>query len=186
MVAEADGGAVAPVGADRLAQLVEPRVGLLRAELGGPLERGVRLGHEPADRDGAADVAAAADLAARLDDALGHLGDLEHVLVGLGGQPAHEVELDLSPARPVRGGDGADEVVLGHHLVDDLADALGAALGREGETGATTVAGELVGEVDVEGVDTGGRKGEPGIGALITVGQPLGHLGDLGVVRRTE
>ena len=131
VVAEPDGRAVALVGADRLAQLGQAGVGLLGAELRGPLERRVRLGHEAADRDGAADVAAARDLAAGLDDPLGELGDLEHVLVGLGGQAAHEVELHLAPAGAVGRGDGVDEVLLGDHLVDHLADALGPALGRE-------------------------------------------------------
>jgi hypothetical protein len=32
------------------------------------------------------------------DTALGELGDLQDVVVGLGRQPAHEVELDLAPA----------------------------------------------------------------------------------------
>ena len=98
------------------------------------------------------------DLAAGLDDPLGELGDLQHVLVGLGREPAHEVELHLPPAVAVGGGDGPDQVVLGDHLVDDLADPLAAALGGEGEAGAAAVAGQLVGEVDVERVDPGARQ----------------------------
>jgi hypothetical protein len=186
VVAEADGRAVAAVGADRLAQQRQPRVGLLGAELGGPLERRVRLGHEAADRDGAPDVRRPADLAPGLDDPLGELGDLQDVLVGLGRQPAHEVELHLPPAGGVRGGHRADEVLLGDHLVDDLADALGAALGGEGQPGASAVAGQLVGQVDVEGVDPGRRQRQARVGALVAVGQPLGHRRDLGVVGRAQ
>ena len=186
VVAEADRGADAPVGADRVAQLVQPGIGVLGAQLRGPLEGSVRLGHEAADRHRAADVVAAADLAPGLDDLLGELGDLHDVLVGLGRQPAHEVELDLPPAGAIGRGDGVDQVLLGHHLVDDLADPLGPALGREGEAGAATVAGELVGQVDVEGVDPGRRERQTHLGALVAIGQALGHLADLGVVGAGE
>src|SRR3954447_18913789 len=88
------------------------------------------LGPNPADRDGAADVARPGHLAAGGDDLLRQVGDLQDVVVGLGRQAAHEVELDLAPARGVRGGHRVDQVLLGDHLVDDLADALAAALRR--------------------------------------------------------
>ena len=84
VVAEADRPAVPLVGADDVAQLLQPLVGGLVVELGGPLERRVRLGHEAADRDRAADVVAAGDLAALGDHLLRQVGDLEDVLVGLG------------------------------------------------------------------------------------------------------
>ena len=155
VVAEADRAAVLLVGAHDIAQLAQPVVGGLVVELGRPLERRVRLGHEAADRDRAADVVAAGDLAALGDHLLGQVGDGQHVLVGLGGQAAHEVELHLPPAVAVRRRDGADQVLLGDHLVDHLAHPLRAALGREGQPGAAAVAGELVGQGDVEGVDPG-------------------------------
>src|SRR4051794_38124891 len=84
---------------------------------------------DPADRHRAPDVLAAAGLPAGADDLDREVGDLQHVLVGLGRQTAHEVELHLLPAVGVGGGDGADEVVLGHRLVDHPADPLAAALG---------------------------------------------------------
>ena len=116
------------------------------------------------------------------DDLLGQVGDLQHVVVGLGRQAAHEVELHLPPPGGVGRGDGADQVFLGHHLVDDLADALAAALGCERQTGTATVAGELVGQVDVERVDAGRRQRQRGLGALVAVGEALGHRRDLAVV----
>jgi hypothetical protein len=145
-----------------VAQLAQPVVDHLGRALARPLERGVRLGHEAADRDRAADVLpsrsprgpAAITFLAR--SAIG-----EHVLVGLGRQPAHEVQLHLPPAGRVGGRDGADQVLLGDHLVDHLAHPLGAALGRERQARALAVAGQLVGQVDVEGVDAGGRQREP-------------------------
>src|SRR5690606_15557778 len=158
VVAEPDGRAIAAVRPDLLAEPLEPRVGLLDTELRRPLERSMRLRDETTDRHRAADVPAAADLPTGLDDALGQLCDLEDVLVGLGRQAAHEVELDLSPARAVRRGDGADEILLAHHLVDDSADPLAATLGGEGEAGPAPVAGQLVGQVDVERVDARRRQ----------------------------
>ncbi len=57
----------------------------------------------------------------------------QQVVVGLGGQARHEVELDLLGA----GGEGAPhaghDVLLGDVLVDHVAQALAARLGREGE-----------------------------------------------------
>ncbi len=128
------------VGVDGRAQLAQPVVDGLGIGLRGPLERRVRLGHEAADRDRAADVLVPGGLPAGPDDVVGHLGDLEDVLVGLGGQAAHEVELDLAPALGVRGRGGADQVVLADHLVDDAAQPLRAALGRERQAGAAAVA----------------------------------------------
>ena len=144
------------------------------------------LGTNPPMRDGAADVLLPAGLAAGLDDLDGEVGDLQHVLVGLGGQTAHEVELHLAPAVGVRRRDRADEVLLGHRLVDDPADPLAAALGGEGQAGAPSVAGQLVGQRDVEGVDAGARQAEAGVGALVAVGELLGQLADLGVVGAGE
>ena len=152
MIAEADGLAVLAVGADGIAQLGEARIGRLVIELRGPLEGSVRLGHEAADRNRAADIAPSTDLAADSDDLGRQARDLQDVLVGLGGQPAHEVELHLPPSRAVGGGDRADEVFLGDLLVDHLAHALTATLRGEGEATATTVARQLIGKVDVEGV----------------------------------
>src|SRR5690606_25988267 len=69
VVAEADRASVPLVGLDRFAQQPQSTVGGLVVELGGPLERRVRLRDETADRDGAPDVAATRDLAAGFDDA---------------------------------------------------------------------------------------------------------------------
>ncbi len=108
--------------------------------------------------------------------------DLQHVLVGLGGEAAHEIELHLTPAGGVGRGHRVDEVVLGDHLVDDLADALAATFGRKRETRAAAVAGELVGQVDVERVDAGRGQGQRGLGAFVAVSEALGHRRDLAVV----
>src|SRR6185312_4423017 len=97
-------------------------------------------------------------------------------------QPAHEIQLDLPPTGAKRGGDGADEVLFGHHLVDHPADPFGAAFGGEGQPGATAVTGDLVGEVDIEGVHPGRGQAQAGAGTLVAVGQTFGDLADLRVV----
>ena len=77
---------------------------------------------------------------------------------------------------------GFDEVLLADHLVDDLAQPLGAALGGERQAGPPPVAGQLLGQVDVEGVDARRGQGQRGVRALVAVGQALGDVGDLAVV----
>ena len=71
----------------------------------------------------------------------------------------------------VGGGDGADQVLLGDHLVDHLADPVRAALGREGEPGAAAAAGQLVGQRHVERVHPGGRQRQAGL-ACPRTGRP--------------
>ena len=152
VVAKPDGPAILPIAADRIAQLGQPGVHGFMITLRSPLERRMGLGHEAADAHCAADVPPPADLSTCGDHPLGELPDRQHILVGLGRQPAHEIQLDLPPALRVRRRDRPDQIILGDHLVDHLAQPLGAALGREGEAGASAVAGQLVGEVDVERV----------------------------------
>src|SRR5262249_60158855 len=97
-------------------------------------------------------------------------------------QAAHEVQLHLAPAAAVGGGDGADQVLLGDHLVDHLAHPVRAALGGEGEPGTAAVPAQFVGEGDVEGVHTGGRQGQAGVGVVVAVRQAGRDLVDLAVV----
>ena len=186
MIPEADGAAVQLVGPDGVAQLGEARVGASGIQLRRPLKRGVRLRHEAANADRAANIVATTDFSTLGDDARGHLGDLQHVLVGLGRQAAHKVKLHLPPAIGVRRSNRADQVFLADHLVDDLAQPLAAALGREGQAGPTSAPRELVGQVDVERIDAGRGQRQPGVGALVTVRQTLGDLGDLRVVGARE
>jgi hypothetical protein len=103
----------------RVAQQVDLATQLVDSVLPEPLERRVRLRHEPADRGGdrCARRVALAD-----GDALGgERGDPERVGVSLGRQPGEEVQLESLPTLAERGLDGAEEVVLGDELVDHLA-----------------------------------------------------------------
>ena len=61
--------------------------------------------------------------------------DAENVLVGLGGQAKHKVELDAVPAAGKGDLAGFQNVLLGHILIDRVAQALRAGLRREGQAG---------------------------------------------------
>ena len=63
-------------------------------------------------------------------------GYCQDVLVCLGGKAHHEVELDATPAVLEGVSRSALEVLLGHVLVDDITQTLGARLGRKGEAAA--------------------------------------------------
>ena len=102
--------------------------------LGAPLEGGVRLGDVARDGDRDPDpplrlpVADVAGLPA-------HVGDAEDVLVLLGRQPDHEIELGPVPAPREDPPAGLVDVLLADVLVDDVAHPLRAGLGGEGEAG---------------------------------------------------
>ena len=123
----------APGPAQVVAQQADLATQLHHGVLAEPLERSEGLGHEPAHRDG--DRRRAGVGPTQRNTVAGQLGDGERVGVGLCGQPGHEVE--LHPAPPLRVGrlDRRVEIIVGDELVDHLAHAPGAGLGREGQPG---------------------------------------------------
>src|SRR5215212_1521662 len=155
VIAEPDRSAVLAIPPDCIQQLAQPGVNRFVTTLTGPLEGSVRLGYECPDADSAPDVAATADRSSSCDHLLCQIRNGQHVLVGLGRQAAHEIELHLTPAVRVRRCYRANQILLGDHLVDYLAQPLGTALGRERQARSTAIAGEFVGKVDVEGIDPG-------------------------------
>ena len=92
----------------------------------------------------------------------------------------------MTPTRRVGSGDRANEVFLGYLLVDDPAHALAAALGSERQSAATSVAGQLVGEVHVERVDPRTRQGQGGLRVLVSVSEVARDVGDLRVIRTRQ
>lgn len=70
-----------------------------------------------------------------VDHLLREADDARHVLVRLGGEPHHEVELHIAVAPLEGGAAGAQHLLLGDVLVDDVPQPLGPGLGREGEGG---------------------------------------------------
>lgn len=61
--------------------------------------------------------------------------DVVHILVSLGGQAQHEVQLDRRPASFKCFPDGAQKVFFGDALVDNIAQALGTGLRRKRQRG---------------------------------------------------
>ena len=123
-----------PLGRQELLEPVDAPLRLGQAELPGPLEGGVRLGHKGGHaqvhlgRPAAALAGLLAGLARQLDDRL-------DILVGFRGQPDHEVELDQFPTERKGVPAGGEQVRLGDALVDDLAQPVGAGLRGHGEAG---------------------------------------------------
>ena len=92
-----------------------------------PLERCVRLGHEVGDGGGHVDA-----LLERRDR-LRELGDAGDVVVGFSRQADHEVEFDQPPAQLEGHSRGVEYLLLAYALVDRVAQALSARLGRDRE-----------------------------------------------------
>ena len=172
---ERGGGVVPPElrrpSAQVVAQHPDLALQLVHAVLPEPLERRVRLGHEAADRRGAARLLRV--LAADLHDLAGQLGDAERVLVHLGGDPDEEVQLHPLPPLRVRALDRGVEVVVGDELVDHLADAPRAALGREREPGAADLL-DLAGDADGERVDPQRRQRQADVAAALLLVHEVG------------
>jgi hypothetical protein len=94
------------------------------------LERGVRLRHVGGDRDGEAGPAAR-DLLRPARGRPRHRRDPLHVVVGLAGQPDHEVQLQPREAAREHGAHRLVELRLVDALVDALTQGLRAGLGRK-------------------------------------------------------
>ncbi len=72
-------------------------------------------------------TAAPAQLGAtHLRHLLKQIGDGQDVLVGFGGQTDHKIELDRLPAGLKGGGSRVEQILVGHPLIDDVAQPLGA------------------------------------------------------------
>ena len=133
-----------------------------------PLKGGVGLGREVADRE--IQLQPAQIPAALLQRAAG-VGDAEHVVVALAGQADHEIELDLAIAGLHRRADAAQQFLVAEALVDDVAQALGAGFGGEGEPRLAGTA-EDMGDVGVEAIDPLARQGE----GDVLVSEPVAQL----------
>ena len=151
----------------------------LQGDHGLPLERRMGLGHKWGD--GHVDLSPSAKGLACLGHSLGDVHDPVQVLVGLGGQPDHEVELDQPPALSERLLAAAEQVSLLDVLVDDRAQAVSRGLRRYGERAFAHVlqqrgqGGELV-------VHPQGRQCHVHVMWGKFLLHPLDELGQVGVV----
>ena len=133
-----------------------------------PLEGGVGLGREIADRE--IQLQAAQIGAIALQIAAG-FGNAEHVGVGLTGQADHEIELDLAVAVLHRRANAAQQLRVGEPLVNDVAQALAAGLRRKGEAGLAGAAKDM-GDVLVEAIHPLAGQGQ----RHVLIGKPIAQL----------
>ena len=149
-----------------------PEQGLAPAKFGRadavPLEGGVGLGREIADREIQLQTAQIGAIALQI--AAG-FGNAEHVGVGLTGQADHEIELDFAVAVLHRRANAAQQLPIGEPLVNDVAQALAAGLRRKGEAGLAGAA-EDVGDVLVEAIHPLAGQGE----GHVLVGEAIAQL----------
>src|SRR5262249_15767677 len=136
-------------------------------------ERGVRLRRERGHARRHPQAAACGPL-----HPPGELGDAEDVLLGLAGQADHEVELQAPPSEVGEQARGVEQLLLAVLLLDDVAQALGAGLGREREVvGGGRICWRMRGDsasTRVDGSDTATCSGaSSSINDLSTVLTPL-------------
>ena len=120
-----------------------------------PLERGVRLRNEAADRHRATRLLGV--LLPDLDDVACEFGDAEGVLIHLGRQSDEEVQLHPPPTLRIRALDRRIQILFGDELVDDLTQPPRTTLGRKGQSGASHFL-DLAGDADRERVDAQRRQ----------------------------
>ena len=124
-------------GVDGLPQHLHPALVFLPGNLGLPLEGGVGLGDKVrgGNRDTDATLLVGGGLTPGVHHPGGHVGDAQHVLVGLRGQAQHEIQLHGAVTAGKGGVAALEQVVQGHIFINDITQTLGARLGGEGEAG---------------------------------------------------
>ncbi len=113
------------------------------------------------------------------------LDDGAHVLVALGGQADHEVELHQVPAGFEDGVDGVEEILFGVALVDHPPHPFGGGLRRDGEA-ALAHALDLRGQVGAHRLGAQGRQRDADVLGAELVEEVLQHAVDAGVVAGRE
>ena len=116
---------------------------------------------------------------------IGQIGDGHDVLVALAGKAHHKVELHAVPAG-LEGRLGRTvQVLLGHVLVNDVAHALTAGLGRERQA-ALLFAGDRLGHIHAKRIQALRRNGHANTRILQATVEPAEHVANAGVVSRGE
>ena len=114
-----------------------------------------------------------------------HLRDAEDVLVRLGGQTQHIIELDRVPAAGEGDLAGVEQILLGDVFVDRVAQALAAALDGEGQAALAHLLQPLH-DVHREVVRPQGGQGKADAPRLTVVEQAVAKRGQRSVVARGE
>ena len=120
-------------GGHRLAQKLDTALVFLNGDLRLPLERRVRLGHEPRGRHRDANAAALVHgaLAPGVHHMRRNVGNAEHVLVRFRRKAQHEVEFDRAVSARECAAAGFEQIFLREIFVDGVAQSLRARLGRK-------------------------------------------------------
>ena len=116
----------------------------------------------------------------------GQVGDAQHVLVGLGGQTQHEVELHTAPTTGKGGAAGVQQIFFGDVLVDGVTEPLGTCLGSEGQTTLAATSLKLFHEFHGEVVGTEGRQGDAYVVGSAVVQQTVTQGEQVGIVAGGE
>ena len=155
-------------------------------ELRAPLERRGSLGDKDRNRDGHRDRAATSlghHGTTELQHVIGQIGDGHDVLIALAGKAHHKVELHAVPAG-LEGRLGRTvQVLLGHVLVNDVAHALAAGLGRERQA-ALLFAGDRLGHIHAKRIQALRRNRHAYTRILQATVEPAEHVANAGVVGR--
>ena len=102
---------------------------------------------------------------------MGQIDNAQQVLVGLGGQPHHEIKLYLAPAHGKGRVQGLPQVIFADTFVDDIAHPLSACFRRKGQARFFQLR-ELTSQVDAKGINS--QTGQAHFRfALLSLGQKL-------------
>ncbi len=184
------GGRIVPTDADgtilhAVAQQGHAAPRLLRIDLAIPLERGLGLGNEQGARDRnlkRTTLIGGDDFAHVVKDALAQGRDTLDIFVGLRGQANHEIQLATAPTRFDSCVKRPEQVLLGHILVDHVAQTLRAGLRGKGKA-AFFRTRDQVGHLYAKGIETLGRNGHADAATRACVIDTRQDVKDLGVVR---
>jgi len=174
-------GFEAPKGLEGLAQQLLAPLEFSAADAV-PLEGGVGFGGEIADGE---IQLQATQVAALLLQAPAGGGNCEDIGIGFPRQADDEIQLDLAVAGLHRRADALQEFSVGQTFVDDVAQALAAGLGGEGEAGPTGAA-EDVGNIGIEAVDPLAGQGEADVVFRQAIAQFDANGGQGQVIGTTE
>ena len=164
-------------------QQVHPALILLHRDLSIPLEGRVGFGHEPGGGHG--DPHAPGLVGGALPPGEVHLpgqiGNAQHVLVGLGGQAQHKIELYAVPPAGEGGAHRLEQVLLPQVLVDGVPQALSPRLWGKGQAALPDPL-EPLHQVHGEGIRPHGGQGQADVPGGAVVQQVVAQLQQAGVV----
>lgn len=132
---------------------------LRNRQLPKPLERRIWFRHEAGHGYRNLNPTTPLNLCIEVDDLLSQFCNTDDILVSLGRQSHHKIELDLFPALAERGATGTHEVLLRNALIDNIAQPLRTSLRRKRQARLADLL-HLMRQINRETVDTQRRQRE--------------------------